>query len=62
MSETNQRGRPHTPANSRKSKMITLKLTPGEDAALRKAAAEARLTLRDFLVSRAIEPDSRARA
>lgn len=62
MTETSQRGRPRTPTNSRKSKTITLKLTPGEDAAIRKAAAEARLTLRDFLVGRALESGSPGRA
>jgi uncharacterized protein (DUF1778 family) len=47
-------GRPPKPANSRKSCTITIKLTPGEDAEIRKAATSAGLTIRDFLVDRSL--------
>ena len=47
-------GRPRLPAASRKSVMFTLKCTPSEAAEIRQAAAEAELTIRDFLVSRAL--------
>ena len=51
-------GRPRLPAASRKSVMFTLKCTPSEAAEIRQAAAEAELTIRDFLVSRALRANN----
>jgi len=42
------------PAASAKSRSLTIRLTLTEDAEIRAAAAEAQLTLTDFLVSRAL--------
>ena len=46
--------RPPKPANSTRSKKYLLSLTPAEDAELRQAAAEAGLTIRDYLVDRSL--------
>ena len=42
------------PPASAKSRSLTIRLTLAEDAEIRAAAAEAQLTLRDYLVSRAL--------
>jgi uncharacterized protein (DUF1778 family) len=47
-------GRPPKPANSTKSKLIQIKVTPPVYVEIREAAAEARLTVGDFLVDRAL--------
>ena len=62
MKETAKRGRPPKPANSCKSRTMTIKLTPAEDVAIREAAAEEGLTLRDFLVTRSLTPIPKAPA
>jgi hypothetical protein len=55
-------GRPLKPANSRRSRLIQINLTPSEDDEIREGAAEAGLTLRDYLVgcARRIALDPRA--
>lgn len=45
---------PRIPPNSAKSRTLVIRVTPCEDAEIREAAAEAGLTIRDFLVDRSL--------
>ena len=47
-------GRPRKPAGSKKSERIQLHLTPSEAAEIRRAAAEAELTITDYMVRRGL--------